>query len=1215
MPTETLPFDAVHGKLRQGVTLVEASAGTGKTYAITMLVLRAVVEKGIPLANILIVTFTIAATEELRRRIRSLLATVRQLLAGESGDDGESGGDATLRQWVATLEDRRAALSLVQVALADIDGAEIYTIHGFCQRMLVDQALESGRPYEVELLTDVAGVREEIAADFWRSRLYPLAPLPCAVVVAAFATPAALLASVIEARRQGCRLEPPAPELEGSLTLLQLAMERLVGWWHRDGQRVEELFRAGLAAGHFKKTFADGFDTWWERLRQILSGQLAAAPVGLHLLSGAGLLAQLNGNVLRGEKKRLAYLEPWPLPQQAADDFLAAAADLVLSLRVELAEMLRRETAERLARQGCMGFDDLVHGLYLALRPPGGKVIAHLVGDRYRMALIDEFQDTDSEQWHIFHTLFGSPRHALYLIGDPKQAIYRFRGADIHSYFAARQAAQWQLTLEANYRSHPLLLAEINRLFSSRPQPFLFSEKTLDYRPVAAGAGLDGRDLVRGGRSLAAMVYCHAGQDEGGGRWSSARAGACLRAFVIAEIAALLSGEGRPTLCGGGDRPLAPRDIAILVRSHFQAEEYRRELAAAGIPAVLASRRSVFDSEECRQLHLLLSAIADPGHIATLKRALALPWFGRSGDELYRLWSDEGRFEEVLDRFHDYHRRWREDGFLAMMYRLLHHEGVLTHLATAPLAERAMANVFHLLALVQQAASADNLTVPQVQRWLEDRRQDSRGAEDSELLLESDEDAVRLVTMHGAKGLEYPVVFCPYLWYRSDRLSEEGQQVVGYDEEQRLVVDLGSPRFAERREAAAGEQLAEDLRLLYVAVTRARLRCYVMWADVKRARTLRSSFDSALGYLLFPDGEQADEEQERLFTVLGEKNGVEVRFLGRETPGVAVTLPRPQLELSPRLPSGRSLYSDRQVSSYSALAMLSDYGQEEALEVPGRGAGPAAGLPAGAGFGNVVHDLLDQVPFAQLASGHGYEPVLAALCRRHGVEADGAAVAALLSRTVRTRLLAREEGANFTLAGLAPGQCLREMEFYLQVGRLATPRLNALLAGQPGFVSLEEKTMHGHLTGFVDLICQAAGKFWLIDYKTNHLGSQREDYLDERLALAMRAHNYGLQYWIYTVVLHRYLRRLLPGYRYGDHFGGVLYLFVRGMEEDIPGSGVFATLPPAGLVEEVDRVIGERGGGGGLAKAEARSDRPGRGRMRPGEVSAALGDSGEGNHG
>ncbi len=1215
MPTETLPFDAVHGELRQGVTLVEASAGTGKTYAITMLVLRAVVEKGIPLSNILIVTFTIAATDELRRRIRSLLATVRQLLGGDAGDGDESCGDATLRQWVATLEDRRAALSLVQVALADIDGAEIYTIHGFCQRMLVDQALESGRPYEVELLTDVARVREEVAADFWRRRLYPLAPLPCAVVVAAFATPAELLASVVEARRQGCRLEPPAPDLQETLALLRQAMEKLVGWWHRDGQRVEELFAAGLAAGHFKKDFVDGFDAWWGRLRQIFSGQLAGAPEGIELLSGEGLLRQLNGKVLRGEKKRLAYLESWPLPQEAVGDYRAAAADLVLSLRVELAGMLRRETAERLARQGCMGFDDLIHGLFHALRPPDGKIIARLVGERYRMALIDEFQDTDSEQWQIFFTLFGTPRHALYLIGDPKQAIYRFRGADIHSYFAARQAAQWQLTLEANYRSHPLLLAEINRLFSSRPQPFLFPEKTLDYRPVAAGAGIEGRDLLHDGRSLAAMVYCHAGQDEGGGKWSSSRAGACLRLFVIAEIAALLCGERRPTLRGGGDRPLAPRDIAILVRNHFQAEEYRRELAAAGIPAVLASRRSVFDSEECRQLLLLLTAIADPGHIATVKRALALPWFGRSGDELFRLWSDERRFEEVLDRFNDYQRRWREEGFLAMMYRLLHLEGVLTHLAATPLAERAMANVFHLLALVQQAASALNLTVPRVLRWLGDRRQDSRGAEESELLLESDEDAVRLVTMHGAKGLEYPVVFCPYLWYRSDRVSEEGHQVVGYDEEQRLVVDLGSPRFAERRLAAAREQLAEDLRLLYVAVTRARLRCYVMWADVKRFRTLCSSFESALGYLLFPEGEQGDEEQERLFARLGEREGVEVRFLDRDTPRVAVSLPRPQPALSPRTPSGRSLYSDRQVSSYSALAMLSDYGQEQGLEVPRRGTGPSAGLPAGAGFGNVVHDLLDQVPFAQLESGQGYETVLAALCRRHGVQADGAAVAALLRRTVRTRLLAGEEGATFTLAGLDPGQCLREMEFYLQVGRLATARLNRLLSGQPGFVSLEEKTMHGHLTGFVDLICRAAGRFWLIDYKTNHLGAEREDYLPERLGQAMRAHNYGLQYWIYTVVLHRYLRRLLPGYRYGDHFGGVLYLFVRGMEEDIPGSGVFATLPPAGLVEEVDRVIGERGGGGGLAKAEARSDRPGLGRMRPGEVSAALGDSGEGNHG
>lgn len=1172
MVGEPRPFDAISGSLHQGISLVEAAAGTGKTYAITMLVLRAVVEMVVPLPSILIVTFTKAATEELRRRIRALLVTAKNLLAT---DGLGHGGDATLRAWVAAVTDRRAALSLVQLALAEIDRAEVYTIHGFCQRMLLDQALESGRPYEVELLTDIERVREEIAQDFWRTRLYPLAELPCAVVVADFPTPSALLASVIEAKREGSRLSPEAQPLAPILARLEAAMGQLTAWWRLHGEHVSALLAGGCAASCFKKPFVEQFPGWWGRLTPILAGERVAAPEQLHLLTREVLLTQLNGTKLRGEAKQIAYLASWPLPEEEVRDFLAAAADLRLSLRVELARMLRRETSERLARRGCLGFDDLIHGLYHALQGPTGTAMTALVGERYRVVLIDEFQDTDSRQWWIFSTLFGSSRHALYLIGDPKQAIYRFRGADIHSYFLARKAAGQLLTLSDNYRSHPLLLEEINRLFSSRPQPFLFAEEILGYRPVRAGSGVERVDLLGEGRSLAAMVYCPLGPAEGGGRWTSGKAGDQFRAYVCAEISLLLD-RRQPTLIrGSSDRPLAPRDIAILVRSHRQAEEYRLALAEAGIPAVLASRRSVFDSEQCRQLLILLAAVADPGRSGLLKRAMALPWFGKDGNALYQLWQDEARLDLLVDRFHDYHQRWRQEGFLAMMYRLLLAEEVLLHLAAAPLAERVMANVFHLLELVQQAESGENLTIPQVLRWLRGKSHDSRGDEESELLLESDGDAVRLVTMHGAKGLEYPVVFCPFLWYRSDRDSDEQYQVVGYDEHQEMVVDLGSPHFLARREAAAQEQMAEDLRLLYVAVTRAKLRCYLMWADVKPQRPVSSSFDSALGYLLFPGGEQSAEAQELCFQELATFPGVEVRPLDGCRAQETHPFDQTMQELRPLPLSTRTLHTDRQVTSYSALAMLSDYAQEGEAPAQGRGTPAEAGLPAGAGFGNVIHDLLDEVPFTVLAGGSGYGDIFHGKCRRYGVKAELEPVAVLLQRVVRSPLLACGVGANFALGELDPQQCFKEMEFYLHVDSLATGRINAILAGQPGFVALEEKTMRGHLTGFIDLVCRAHGKFYLIDYKTNFLGEGVTQYSLENLAAAMRAHNYGLQYWLYTVVLHRYLRRSLGGYRYAEHFGGVLYLFVRGMEEERPGSGVFSVMPELSLLEQLDHAIGE----------------------------------------
>ena len=544
MPAEYRIFDSVRGKPALGITLVEASAGTGKTYAITMLVLRTVVELQVPIDKILIVTFTKAATEELRLRIRSRLVEARNLLAGRVAEAEKP--DQTLISWVETISDRHKAVTLLQLALADIDRAGVFTIHGFCQRMLVEQALESGQLFDVELLADIQHIRMEIVEDFWRSRIYPLAPLPCGLVIKEFSSPEQLLASVHEAMRQDSYIEPPAGELQNILERLDSVMARLVVWWRESAAGLHEHFLKSLDEGHFKKPFTDEFDPWWEALGDFFTGRSSIMPDKISLLHSRQLLEQLNGGKIRGEEKRVAYLAHWPLPSAEIEVLTAAADDLLLSLRVQLAEKLRAEVLRRLARRGNLGFDDLISQLSRALLDSRGPALQKLLGARYAVALIDEFQDTDALQWHIFSTIFGGGKHALYLIGDPKQAIYKFRGADIHSYFVARKSAGQLLTLEKNYRSHPLLVEEVNRLFTSRPQPFYFPAEILDYRPVLAAKSAQDIDLLQGGKSLAGMVYCTLGanSEDTDGRWFSTEASKRFLRFVVAEIAKLLDSRG-----------------------------------------------------------------------------------------------------------------------------------------------------------------------------------------------------------------------------------------------------------------------------------------------------------------------------------------------------------------------------------------------------------------------------------------------------------------------------------------------------------------------------------------------------------------------------------------------------------------------------------------------------------------------------------------------
>ncbi len=1176
MSTEYQLFNAARGDLTRGITLVEASAGTGKTYAITMLVLRSVVELHVPIDKILIVTFTKAATEELRQRIRLRLLLARNLFAGKEPSDG--GADETLSSWALAIDDRQKALGDLQLALADIDRAGVFTIHGFCQRMLAEQALESGQLFDVELLSDIEHIRRQIAEDFWRSRIYSLASLPCAFVIKDFPTPEQLLASVYEAKKENCRIEPRIRPLEEILIRLDTAMARLAAWWRQSGDELRGFFAKSLGLGHFKKPFTEDYDLWIGALDDFFRGNTTTLPDKILLLSRENLIGELNGQKIRGDEKKLSYLAAWPLPEEEVEELPAAAHALILTLRVELAEKLRAEVMRRLERRGNIGFDDLITRLSRALQGERGSALRRLIGARYAVALIDEFQDTDGMQWHIFSSIFGGGEHALYLIGDPKQAIYKFRGADIHSYFLARTSAQQLLTLEKNYRSHPFLVSEVNRLFGSRPRPFYFPAEILDYRPVVAGKSASDANLHRNNESLAGMVYCTLAEnaEDSAGRWSSSKASDRFLAFTVAEIANLLDPLSPATLATDEERLLAPHDIAVLVRSHRQAEAYRQALAEAGIPAVVGSRESVFHTGECRDLLLLLQAIAAPGDMVKLRTALTIPWFGFTGNDLYDLFDDEERFNSLYRRFLEYHQLWCQQGLMAMIYRLLVGEEVLVTLAAGKLAERAIANIFHLVELIQEEESGKNLGMSQVVQWLLRMTLNDSGTENTELLLESDEEAVRIVTMHGAKGLEYPVVFCPFLWYRSTYLSSEKYQISGHDDEHRLVVDLGSDRFSERREKAVGEQMAEDLRLLYVAVTRAKIRCYIMWADVKAHSPVADSFDSALGYLLFSEGPVPYNEQQQTLQTLIQHHPLQwVTLEGDDPPPAARAKERPQ-ELRPLPSSTRSLYTDWQMSSYSAMAMLSEY-EEEVEIVAGSGgrAIPVPGLPAGASFGNVVHDILEELSFAALARGDKENHlVLRQKCVRYGVGADPAEVGRLLQQVVTTQLLPPACPANFSLAMLEEGKCLKEMGFYFHLGLLATKRINTILAGEPTFVPLGHKTMRGYLTGFIDLICEFAGKYYILDYKTNFIGDALDDYQPEKLIAAMQSHNYGLQYWIYTLVLHRHLRNLCDDYRFQDHFGGVMYLFVRGMTPDRAGSGIFAAFPDYDKLVALDQAVG-----------------------------------------
>lgn len=1156
-------FDANTSPLDTGISLIEASAGTGKTYTIAMLVLRLVVERAIPIEQILVVTFTKAATEELKDRIRARLSDARRELT-----TADATANNPLATWLAQLaispEDIKRRL---EMALLNIDQAGIFTIHGFCQRVLGEHALASGQLFDAELTDDLTSIQQSCADDFWRQHVQQRDTGEIALLTRDFKTPDALLQS-ISLVDESAVIYPEADDLERVLvnckTLAGSLRDQLPG--------IIETISPHLGSTKFKTDFNNNFTAYCAEFTEWLSGNNLQLPSrdAITLLTTNGFFEALNGTQFRANKqqssdeRKAEFIAELNLDLTPFDELAAALQRITIYLRRNLLTTLQTELDKRLEQMNVWSFDNLITHLAKALDGSHGEQLCHELRQRFAAALIDEFQDTDNNQWQIFSTLFATPSHYLVLVGDPKQAIYKFRGADIFSYLAAQQHAQHQFTLRQNWRSQPLLVDGVNRLFA-KDKAFLLDD--IHFTPSASARTAKDGCLFACNKPLAPVVLWQVPpSDTKAGYWQANAAAAIIRTACINEILNLLTGDF--CLQPGGSK-IQPQDIAILVRTNNQAKAYQDELRAVQVPSVLTSTESVFNSAEAMQLYTLLTAVAHPGDLTLLREALALSWFGHDGPSLHQLLNDERALDTCATRFVKYNQLWQRYSVMAMMQDVLSQEKITTIIAQAPCAERILTNLQHVLEHLQQAVIDEHLGMHKTLSWLKSaitQAQINKGsAENQQLRLESDADAVKIVTMHRAKGLEYAIVFCPYLWQDKQGNSNAAfvkchLPLLAGDTTKRLIVDLGSNHFDHHAAQAREEQRAEDVRLAYVAVTRAKYRCYIPWADV---RSEKDNNHSALSYLL-DLGEQGFTAQQN--TLLGLANAQPDIFCyhllvkDAELSGCYNSNPiTRQLTAQTR---HRYLTSDWQMSSYTALSSLS---LTDTPEVPADKADESLGLlvqdtpdalPPGAHTGNVIHELLEVIPFQALAQQADIAVQRDAACQRFGLWlAQPKVIDGLLQKVVTTPLSA--DDPDFCLMNLAPPRCLKEMPFYLNLPASNTADINRILASEATFQRLSHKQMRGLLTGFIDLICEYKGRYYVMDYKTNTL----PNYHTDNLIASMRDHNYGLQYWLYCVVLHLYLQNRLPDYDYDHHFGGVRYLFVRGMMPEQSMSGVFEYKP------------------------------------------------------
>ncbi len=1176
-----------------GERLIEASAGTGKTYTIAGLYLRLLLghgplieegedagqpsahERPLSVTEILVVTFTEAATAELRGRIRARIHEARlAFMRGESKD-------ALLSQLLAEVEDHELAARRLLAAERQMDEAAVFTIHGFCQRMLKQNAFESGALFETEFLTDDSQLRLQAVSDYWRSEFYPVDKPLASAVRSLWPSPAALL------REMGSWLDNSELEMRppaGDETLAarhQAAMARIEAVKREWLAQTDETRRQ--TDGQVSRYTGKNYEGWLAKIADWAQDEHSGYAIPKEL-------ERFGQTVLEENLKKGGAVPTLPLFSQI-DALLASRPgirDLILQ-RAAVVVRSRMQASKRQAHQ--LSFDDLLKDLDGALGSGLGERLCERIRATYRVAMIDEFQDTDPQQYRIFHRLYGGHTDtALLMIGDPKQAIYGFRGADIFTYIQARRNVSAHYTLGRNWRSSRALVAAVNGLFERAKDPFIY-EADIPFLPVEA----QGKSKALQLDGEAAPVL-HCWQLSGQPTFNKGDYQSRMARATAVEIHRLLTlaREGKAQI---GDQPVKAGDIAVLVRTGAEGKLVQQELARLAIASVyLSNRESVLAQVEAREILLILHACQNPGEERSLRAALATGLFDLDAKALDELASDERAWESAVQEFMEYRKIWHKRGVLAMLRALLHRRNLASSLLASPNGERRLTNFLHLGELLQQV-SCELDGEYALLRWLGEAasRPDGQDAEQV-LRLESERKLVQIVTIHKSKGLEYPLVFLPFICSHRPADTPLFHEADGAGN--RTVLDLTG---AEASLAEADrERLAEDLRLLYVALTRGVYATWLGLAPVRSGNGKSEQTDlhqTAIGYLL-QKGEKGDAAT--LATALTE--------LAQALPGVAVgepslTRPAPMPAEEEQLgePQVRhftgTLERDWWISSYSGLAAQGHGHSKGVLANPGfddevvtEAAALAADLstaqqeeapqpsiftfPKGARPGTLLHSLFETIDF-QSAGGEPLAEHIATLLAQDGFDESWAPVLQQQVEAVLNTPLETGFGEPVRLRDLAPERKQVELEFFLPMGRVTAPALTALCQQHDplsrGNKPLSFATVQGMLKGFIDLVFEWQGRWYLLDYKSNHLGMSPADYSRPALEQAMAEHRYDLQYQLYSLALHRLLTLRLPGYDFDQHFGGVFYLFLRGM----PQGGIFHTRPSRELVLGLDRLFSE----------------------------------------
>ena len=1075
-----------------GRNLIEASAGTGKTYSVSILVLRLIIENKIPLEKILMVTFTKDAVAELESRVRKF---VRQALRYASG---KGNAEKTIRE-VIDSTGKAKALPELKKATQSLDELSVMTIHSFCERSLMQYPFETGQSFKFSISTDISDIRDLVVNDFWRRKINTLDK--------------DLFKHFTETLTRDSIEQVLKKALDDKVYICDDVNETEVLKQIKESIKVKE-----TAWKEFKTYVTDNFDSISVKVHQN-----SDARKFLEKNNSSSLVfieAYIKGFKCKTQYIKNSFLEEfryYTRYEDISNSLTELSGKYMYNIFKQAIEDLKKKVSDFKANRQIIDFNDQIKLLHKAV--VNGSVNP-VLSSKYLAVFIDEFQDTDKYQYEIFSKLFSEK--IIFYIGDPKQSIFGWRKADITTYKKARDEVNKIHSMDLNFRSTQELIDALNAFFSGEDP---FADNEIRYEKVKMGRS-DLGSMTDNNNPVEPMdLYGCKKKSE-------------IEAFVVNEVCRLIySGEA----CINGN-VIEPSDIAIIVRTNKEGRAMKKALSKVNVPAITVDETKVMESEEAQIIRYLMEAVIQPNRGA-INRVLLNQCFGLDSDTVLRL--DE---EKHLENFRELKQIWHDSGVYNMLFRFFDIYQVRFYSLKLGIdGQRILTNFYHIAEILHKSAQKNKYTPNELLVWSQRAQNDND--EEYEQRIESQDNAVQVTTIHRSKGLTYKIVFTPFLdlkitEYPIYDFRDEGNYYFTHKPSEKQV-KLWHDQIEQ-----------ENRRLIYVALTRAQYKAYVC------INNFNGFNDSAIKKFPVENRKQWDSSMIKKLSGK-ENNGTKSQQLN----------PRPK-------PEDLNIKNSFGIHSYSALSKAHHSAPFEKTE-PGRSEKYDQfifqELGRGANVGTALHSIFERLDFSKpdtwlqtIRDASKYYPDI---IREKDDEKKRESNLELIHHMVNNVIKAEINcnGAILKLSEIADERKLPELDFSFSVNKVNRQVINQYLGEDAKLGG--DTDIEGLMTGFMDLVFEHKGKFYILDWKSNHLGNDLNDYNNAGMEVAMTRSNYHLQYMIYTVALKRWLEKKITGFDFDKHFGGIIYVFLRGVHES-SDTGIFTKWPARNQIEDLDIALG-----------------------------------------